>query len=324
MIYSCKPCTFETDKKTNYTRHIESTKHKHKIAGTKDCDKEKRKFVCEFCDSSYLHHSSLCNHRKLCNKNPDHIDVLKQTILEQEKIIIEKERENTKLQIEKSKEIIAEKDKLINHMKEENDKKDKEIEFHKNLTMKAGEIAGTLAIKSVNALTYAVENFKNAPQLTPLKDYSVIRDDQGDCFEEKILYKYKTNQLSKYLSIIVIDQYVKKDKKKQATWNTDTTRKHYIVHVKNSENELEWIKDKKGLKCKKKIVTPMLSYIRDSLRIYLSTLNKTTADKVKNYESIGNIALIIGKIDKGTLANEIISEIAPHFYLDMNSPKLLK
>lgn len=53
--YKCKICNYETDIKSNYTRHFNSNKHK-----------EKTKFKCEDCGKFYSHRSTLSHHRKEC------------------------------------------------------------------------------------------------------------------------------------------------------------------------------------------------------------------------------------------------------------------
>lgn len=315
MPYFCETCNYETDKKTNYDKHMETLKHKEKLV-----DAENKSYPCEYCDLSYAHRQSLFNHKKKCRNRPQtsEISELKQKLQE-------KEQENAQIMkqllAEKDKQL-QEKNKQIEEIKQEKQEikqeKNKEIEYHKSLTKQAGQLVGAIAVKSVNALTYAMTNFNDAPCLMPLKDYSVIREDtEEESFEEKIVYKYKTNQIVKYLSQIIVGLYIKNNPDQQATWNTDVSRHHYIVHDKDGD-DIVWMKDKKGLRCKKKIVVPMLLYIRKLMENYLSTLNKTAADKVTNYETIGNIALIIGKIDKGSIANEMIKEMAPYFVLDKN------
>jgi hypothetical protein len=59
----CKNCNFNATKNSNWIAHLTTKKHKQNAA-------EKtliNKFICD-CGKEYKHASSLCNHRKNCNK----------------------------------------------------------------------------------------------------------------------------------------------------------------------------------------------------------------------------------------------------------------
>ena len=106
--YACKKCDYFTCKKTDYKRHLETTKHTiltntYKIPTPK-------KHTC-MCGKQYTHRQSLYTHRKKCstigekfeekpeNKketelvNPENITKLLKTILQKNDIILQENRE---------------------------------------------------------------------------------------------------------------------------------------------------------------------------------------------------------------------------------------
>jgi hypothetical protein len=73
ISYDCRACSFQTNNKTLYQRHIETNKHKKK---NKECGIV---IDCE-CGSNFKHMSSYYRHRKICpaNKQP-HQNILYDT-----------------------------------------------------------------------------------------------------------------------------------------------------------------------------------------------------------------------------------------------------
>lgn len=60
--FSCEKCKFFCVKKGDYNRHINTKKHKNNLK-----DEERlNEYRCN-CGKIYKHHSSLWNHKKVCN-----------------------------------------------------------------------------------------------------------------------------------------------------------------------------------------------------------------------------------------------------------------
>ena len=64
-IFSCKICSFECFKQSNYNKHILTAKHKRLTNTNKKMPKNAAAYSC-MCGKSYKHHSSLCKHKKTC------------------------------------------------------------------------------------------------------------------------------------------------------------------------------------------------------------------------------------------------------------------
>jgi hypothetical protein len=67
MQYKCECCNYETESKTNFTKHEKTQKHQKNVK-----NQEKVKFICKYCEQEYKHKSSLSKHIKYsCTKNKD-------------------------------------------------------------------------------------------------------------------------------------------------------------------------------------------------------------------------------------------------------------
>ena len=76
--YSCKKCDFASSNKTDFIRHLSTTKHKMVIDGNQNgnCIVRIVEFYCETCGRAYKYKSGLSRHRKRCVET-NHSIVLK-------------------------------------------------------------------------------------------------------------------------------------------------------------------------------------------------------------------------------------------------------
>jgi hypothetical protein len=65
--FVCEFCHFETCKKTDYSRHILTMKHKNNILTTDNNKKNEKKYECE-CGKEYNDRAGLWRHKKKCMK----------------------------------------------------------------------------------------------------------------------------------------------------------------------------------------------------------------------------------------------------------------
>ena len=68
--YICDLCDYISFKKTDYNRHLLTSKHlklqNTTFSSEKNENLEYKRFLCE-CGKKYKHHSSLWSHKKKCN-----------------------------------------------------------------------------------------------------------------------------------------------------------------------------------------------------------------------------------------------------------------
>ena len=66
-LYECKCCNYNTYKKGDYGRHIQTGKHKNNELLINISEKTAPKsYICE-CGKNYKHNQSLYNHKKICD-----------------------------------------------------------------------------------------------------------------------------------------------------------------------------------------------------------------------------------------------------------------
>jgi hypothetical protein len=112
--FHCENCNFICSKKSNYDKHLMTSKHKNtdKILTNTDAENAENasvtnEFICE-CGNTYKHRQSLFNHKKKCqtlniNNDLNNIDITDSNILVQ---LIKQNDEFKNLLIEQSKAMI--------------------------------------------------------------------------------------------------------------------------------------------------------------------------------------------------------------------------
>ena len=66
--FTCDFCYFNTCKKTDYTRHVLTLKHKNNASTTYDNNKNEKIYVCEYCKKEYNDRAGLWRHNKKCTQ----------------------------------------------------------------------------------------------------------------------------------------------------------------------------------------------------------------------------------------------------------------
>jgi hypothetical protein len=92
FLYTCVTCNFNCDKKTNYNKHLLTTKHA-KLLINED------KLLCN-CGKRYLHSGSLHNHKKKCTALTSIINTNMVNVSENTPILIELIKQNQEQTIE--------------------------------------------------------------------------------------------------------------------------------------------------------------------------------------------------------------------------------
>ncbi len=65
--FVCNLCSFNANKKSDWSRHLATTKHKNTTNYNKNTPEMNKNFICE-CGKIYNHRASLYNHKKKCIK----------------------------------------------------------------------------------------------------------------------------------------------------------------------------------------------------------------------------------------------------------------
>ena len=150
-MYKCECCYYETKRRQNYERHLETKKHLRCIQMYPKCiqmypkciqmypkkdNSEESKFICKYCNKAYKYSQGLSKHIKYtCNKNND----------------------------EDLKELVKLMNEEINEIKNEIKKKDKEIEKRdKQITRLSNKLQINNNIKNLqNNIKNNIQNIQN-------------------------------------------------------------------------------------------------------------------------------------------------------------------
>jgi hypothetical protein len=344
--FKCEVCNYETNDLSNFKKHNESIKHIMRTAPRKKRiikNVSKDTIYCGVCGTEFKHKSSMYRHKKhFCVYNKmdkehekekekdknveDDINILKYElkIKDLENRLIKQELETVKSQGEQDK------------YKTVADIYKGENEFHKTLSINAGNMLG----KTVNAITYIMENYNKAPELKLLdnetamkllkyetKDGKITNLITGKTPLQYLLDLHENGKLVSHLSNLIISQYKKIDPSDQSLWNTDSSRLTYVVRnvaVDKENNQktknLIWDSDKKGIKINNYIITPLLEQLRDMIMKYDKDMNNrfddmTQSQRDKYADNSIHTIDIKQCISTSTLHKSILRYIAPYFHM---------
>jgi hypothetical protein len=340
-MYNCECCEYETIRRADYLRHLESIKHKQNIT-----DEIKKLFVCIDCDKELSSKRDLTRHQNLyCqvikqkNENITKKDLeileikyqyeLKLKDAHYESKLKEAQLKETQLQCEtKIKEVIIDsKNKMIEELKTDKAKLEYNVD---NMT--------DIAKRSITALTYCRKNFPKAPPLLELEYHEppkLLMDavPKGADIAKYLIDLYEdSDKVSPLIANIIIAKYKKKDPTKMSFWNADHARQNFVF-VDMLNGVAQWENDKDAINIRGKVIDPMLSHVRNMLVDFnikitdnLSNKNKAQLDddliegvlisqltNVSKYQE--KCMNMINRLDDKSFSNSIIKIIASEFQI---------
>ena len=332
MKYECNCCNYVTYEKSNYNHHLKTNKH---LKNVLDFEKaiennnninNNKEFTCKVCNKNFKHQSSQSRHEKTCKqKNKKHVN--HNNNFNQESMLV-KENHNfdniLKLMEKKTNKQIEEKMEEIKEIKDT---------VHEN-TISIQKLAGeakNFAQLTMSTVGFIIKFLNDAPVIE--KDINYLKILQFDKLkldykdDEKIVEDLisfrKHGTLVKYLSDIIISLYKKKDPSKQSIWNSDMTRKNYLLRELVNKKPL-WITDKGGILTTDIVIHPLLMTIRELMVNYLrkpfiSPEQKNMTNEVnKRYFNNDILMDIILEIDDNKLHEDISNYLCPYFHFDKN------
>ena len=345
MKYICAFCNFKTDRLFCFNQHKNTKKHKEKVKELANITQIKHvsnigknhDFICQFCGNQFYNAGSLTRHTNNCSKKTQLIENYDNKLREKDQIINKLTEQNNSL-----KQLFEQKDNQIDTLKEE-------IKYLKTIINNTGSIIKS----SVSAISYVSQHNTDAPALEAIDDYSKLTydidsesnqtdntepkektDDEirkdKDKFINTIVVKHEKNILDRYLGDIIIKCYKKKDPKEQSLWSSDTSRLTYVIRELFANKKIDWTVDKKGVKTRNYIVKPLLEHVEKLMKEYITEYSVFDKDELdmREYEPklrrMNKLGEIMAAIDNGTLPENIVSYVAPEFFLKKENdvPKL--
>ena len=299
VFYECKLCSFNTKRKTDYTRHCLTKKHKNLCNnGTSKCSQNASQtqseisqgtIKCEYCNKCYSRKSSMSRHYKICSiKN----DLIKQKDfeLDQQKRLHQKDIEQKEMY-------------------------KKELEYYREMLF----AAGGMMQKTVSSITYAMTNYSNAPIIKKIKFSQIkkISNKNTTDFIEQVLYSYNNKILDEYIGDMIVKLYKKKDINNQSIWNTDSSRLTYLLKQIIYGEESKWIVDKKGINTINYIITPIMDEIKQLIQCYQEEycVNNPIND-INKIEYINTASInLVNEINTKKIHQKILKYISYHLQL---------
>jgi hypothetical protein len=71
LHYACEKCEYSTMNRKDYSKHLTTRKHLLAVDGLTI-----NRLVCPYCAKTYKHQSSMCKHKKICDKKGDTDDLI--------------------------------------------------------------------------------------------------------------------------------------------------------------------------------------------------------------------------------------------------------
>ncbi len=294
MKYNCEKCIYSTTKKYDYERHLNSQKH---------AKNNSKIYSCNNCDKEYNVRQSYYAHIKVCKKNKEDDNDLKIQL-----ILAQKDLEMHKLKIKCEEE----KNKLL-----------QDILINSNKTT---DKALKITSKTISALKYANENFKDAPALLPLENFRIMNYDLDDEEDKKklvedILFYYRKNALHTLFGKHIISEYKKDNIKEQSMHTTDTSRLNYIIKTTTDDNLSKWSQDKNGVYVCNNLIDKLINYHIKIIQWYNKLLiDELAVDPTRPNPNVQKkmsyINDLLGEIESGQLIKDTNKFIAPFFNLD--------
>lgn len=350
-VIHCDVCNCSYSAKKQYSKHLLTNKHKKNLHGYIVCKECRKAFATRYNYVRHMTSKHNIDEDNLNDEDDDNIKDIKNSHNKKDKY--EKDLDLLKVVYElKHKNAILEKDCIILKLEKEKEQCEKELykqksEIHEKDKIFAQDIAKT-TVKTTNTvvsgLTYARQNYPNAPELKKLDSYNELGE--NDQLIERLLFYSEKKKIADYIGDFLVKFYKKNDPNIQSLWTTDITRLTFIVR-QILKKKTDWGYDKKGIKVCKIIIDPLLDNIKSILKQYINEINDIIKGKKMDdfsededgYESEGDYkrhknppeldnnakiklvnsqktaVQIITDIDNKTLAKNIVKYISPHLSL---------
>lgn len=329
--YNCKVCAFYTDRKGDFTRHEASDKHKKRITQQYVDIMEKSKSSLQYSTSSKIHNSlntvrvedkptcsyckvkftyskNLMRHIPVCPMKIDYIEKYREIMARNKEL--EEELKDLRYEYDYTKDL------LIDSKTELADSKDEIV--HSLISSKPNPNLYSFVVDKFQKTKPLVEiDISEVPELKFLKE--ILDEKDGELELCEVLQHHVLHETSgNFFGDFVVDSYIESDKSKQQFFNTDAARLNYLV--RDSINDVpKWRIDKSGIILAKKIITPILDYIKKHLVKYGTKYFDMTTKKYKYDTVMGRnyrLLKLTNEIDNGKLTKKILRYIAPYFKMD--------
>ena len=272
MIYSCKCCNFETNIKTDYSRHLKTVKHINNF---------KTNTYCNICNKNYSTNQTFKYHYKTKHSN---------NIMHSAHNNIMHSAQNKNITLENIKTISDNINKMQENVSDNINKLEQNVANNINKSNKEVVKVVNKAINRASSLIkYLMENHKTTPPLRKLQqkasidllriDYNCPLDNTKNPYalEKTFISDYRNDTFIKNICKSILNIVNYKNPDKQPIWNTDCSRFHYVIKTAIDK----WDEDKAGIKFTEYVIKPVLDYVAELINTYRTEYLATQLDKNK-------------------------------------------
>jgi hypothetical protein len=353
VIYECKICNFSTKRKTEYERHIKTTKHINNIKlyekETKECKKEKANKEHKNANNVSKNANNVSiDVSKNVSKNANNIGEISQLNKNKKNNILcdlcgkifkhrsslSRHKSNCKGQNKNNdEEIVDLKNQIKDLVKIVNDATETANTATKTAntaTKTANTATDTVSVatrtnkKTISMMSYAIDNLNDAPEIKQLEEKNIVRmlhNNKKHSLEDMLLFQYTNNMLHEYIGKVIVEHYKKINPTDQSLFSTDTSRSNFIIKCGVTKKKSEWINDKSGLKIKEIVIEPIINKIKSIIDIYTDAL-KNNIDYTNGFSAREQMNKIMKCMELSSYMGKkkslvkILRFISPYF--DMN------
>jgi hypothetical protein len=273
---------------------------------------KKSQHKCEYCKGTFATAFSVKRHQKTCCE----------TLASEKLKIAEKEIESMKVKYQKD---MA---KCENDYKSLDNESQIRIKYLEENTVYLKTLLNQVGIIIQSTFNFVDNTYKSAPELQMAKKTALLEytKDKID-FAEHILLAHKNKELDHYIANIITKIYKDDDPCKQSVWNSDPNRLTYIIRQLIDDTDLEWVKDKNGVKINTLIIQPILKSIIEILEIYKESQvyirTDTHSIRDRKSEQLFATSKLIAKMGTVKFHVKVSKKIAPNFYIEKEKKKII-
>ena len=337
-MFTCIECEYQTSKRSNYERHLNSLVHKqvfNKLYENKI--KELEKQVIDMSSENKINNEKIKSSEEkvamLEKQLQEKTAIFEKQLQEKTKLInrlMDKDDNNSKQLIEAKSDAIQSNTKIIDKLMETNNDN---MQYIKNNADKILVGAGQIINHTMSGYSYINKTYKDAPVLEPVIDYSQYfkcgercdaykYETDDNYYVRELIYHYDHGTLISYISDVFIQIYKKQEPEKQSLWTTDASRLTYYIRLHNKEiNRDEWVCDKEGRSLINKTIKPMVGFLFKKAKAFLNEKSaKCDLTACQNsYQLVDYLSGTPTKLPNSkvarTIHDEIVRYICPKFKL---------
>ena len=306
-MYNCNICNYDTDKKSNYNKHLITQKH---------LNNDKNIKYCSLCDIIY---SNNANYKRHYNRIHN-LNNLKNNVIYKKNNINNKDNTNNK-DINTIKNIINDSHKILIQNQLLQKQTNKEVKEVKKVVIKALNKASSL-------IKYLMENHPSIPPLKKINYKECINllriefdcnhkptDEENYTLEKIFIKDFIKGIFIKNISKSILNLVNYQNPDKQFIYNTDCSRLHYIIKTSLTK----WYEDKSGIKFTDYIIKPVLNCINKKINEYIDNdldkvnMRKNNLDQnIEHYNLLNNACRFERYVTRDEPIKLILKELSPY------------